>query len=166
VEEPIQEPSIPEPIEEPIQEPSIPEPIEEPIQESPIPEPVEEPIQESPIPEPVEEPIQKTPIPEPVKEPVQESSISTNKNLSKKDVIIANQFDTLLTNLNNLTGAEISSILNNVRDDITESRGYTGVLRPISLTISSLRFNSNILSGIEIDQIKNKIEFWREKLNL
>ena len=165
--EPVKEP-IPEPVEEPIQEPPIPEPVEAPVQEPPIPEPVETPVQEPPIPEPVEAPVQEPPIPEPVEEPVQESPISTtvNKNLSERDSIIANQFDTLLNNLNNSTGAEISAILNNVRDDITESRGYTGVLRPISLTISSLRFNSNILSKIEIDQIKNKIEFWRSKLNL
>ena len=86
--------------------------------------------------------------------------------MSARDTLIANQFDSLINNLNNLTGEKISSILNNVRDDITESRGYTGVLRPISLTISSLRFNSSQLSDIEKDQIKNKIGFWREKLNL
>ena len=145
------------------QEPRIPEPVKEPIPEPSIPEPVKEPIPEPSIPEPVKESIS-----EPVKEPIQESPISTtvNRNLSAKDSLIANQFDSLINNLNNLTGTEISSILNNVRDDITESRGYTGVLRPISLTISSLRFNSTILSKIEIDQIKNKIEFWREKLNL
>ena len=68
--------------------------------------------------------------------------------------------------INKLTGEEISTILNNIRDDITESRGYTGVLRPISLAISTLRFNSNTLSDIEINQIKNKIGFWRDKLNL
>ena len=163
VKEPIPEPSIPEPVKEPIPEPSIPEPVKEPIPEPSIPEPVKEPIPEPSIPEPVKESIS-----EPVKEPIQESPISTtvNRNLSAKDSLIANQFDSLINNLNNLTGTEISSILNNVRDDITESRGYTGVLRPISLTISSLRFNSTILSKIEIDQIKNKIEFWREKLNL
>ncbi|MCJ7651251.1 MAG: hypothetical protein MUP85_21800, partial [Candidatus Lokiarchaeota archaeon] len=63
-------------------------------QEPRIPEPVKEPIREPTIPEPVKEPVPEPTIPEPVKEPVQESPISTttNKNLSARDTLIANQF--------------------------------------------------------------------------
>lgn len=189
VKEQLQKPSIPEPLKEPVKKPSIPEPLKEPVEKPsdqipqiaiPLPsEPqvkpvaipeeilkLEQVISEPKVPsqpEPSQIPTLEKPIVEPIKKPISEGA---QKPILDKDSFLANQFDTLLNDIKKLTGEEIASKLNDIRNDITESRGYSGVLKPISLTMSTIRFNTNKLSDTEIKQLTHKINFWRKKLNL
>jgi hypothetical protein len=187
--EPVEKPSIPEPLKEPVEKPSIPEPLKEPVEKPsnqipqiaiPLPsEPqvtpvtipeeilkLEQVISEPKVPsqpEPSQIPTLEKSIVESIKKPISEGA---QKPILDKDSFLATQFDTLLNDIKKLTGEEIASKLNDIRNDITESRGYSGVLKPISLTMSTIRFNTNKLGDTEIKQLTHKIDFWRKKLNL
>jgi len=52
-----------------------------------------------------------------------------------------------------------------IKTIIIETRGYSGVLKPINLSISTLK-STGQLSETDIAQIKSKINFWRKKLNV
>ena len=152
--EPTPKPSI-----EPKPEPAISIPTEPEDESVIIPEEilkVEEEIQETkPVvkPEPIEKPILEKPKIE-AKEP----------ELAEGDPL-KNQFDYLLNNLNKMTGNEVSLNLEKIKNIITETRGYSGVLKPINLAISTLKSGGQ-LSESELSQLKSKITFWRRKLNV
>jgi len=55
--------------------------------------------------------------------------------------------------------------LEKIKTIIIETRGYSGVLKPINLSISTLQ-STGQLSETDISQIKSKINFWRRKLNV
>ncbi len=152
--EPTPKPSI-----EPKPEPAISIPTEPEDESVIIPEEVlkvEEEIQETkPVvkPEPIEKPILEKPKIE-AKEP----------ELAEGDPL-KNQFDYLLNNLNKMTGNEVSLNLEKIKNIVTETRGYSGVLKPINLAISTLKSGGQ-LSESELSQLKSKITFWRRKLNV
>ena len=79
---------------------------------------------------------------------------------------LSKMFDDLFNSINRLSGAEIASKLVQIKDDIENERGYSGVIAPINLAISSLKFNDDTLNSTELDQLKHKMNFWRKKLNV
>jgi hypothetical protein len=85
---------------------------------------------------------------------------------SSKASPLKEEFDTLLANIGKSTGQEIATILERIKNIITETRGYSGILQPLILTLSSLQSNPSLLSQTEISQLLNKVEFWRRKLNI
>ncbi|MFX1530453.1 MAG: hypothetical protein ACFFBC_05030 [Promethearchaeota archaeon] len=143
--------------------PSIPPPIKE------EPERITPPIPERPSviqQEPVKlEPITK--IETPVEPPTipQEPSMSTAA-IGSTDAFLSNQIDQLLNNLPNMTGEDIAAKLHNIQDDILERKGFSGVLRQIQMGITPLKSNSNLLNPTERQELINKINFWRSKLNI
>ncbi len=113
--------------------------------------------------ETIQKPTQEKPKLESVKKPVTEV---VKKPAPGKDSYLANQFDVILNEINNLTAKEISSKIDDLRNDITERRGYSGVLKPINQTIGTLKYNFNKLNENELKDLTEKINFWRKKLNL
>ncbi|MBD3256344.1 MAG: hypothetical protein GF383_14700 [Candidatus Lokiarchaeota archaeon] len=111
-------------------------------------------------PEP-QQPIKSEPKPQPVSQPQ-----SYGKELSGDKSVISESFNEILHNLEKFTGHEISTKLDNLKKRIEETIGYTGILKPMNLTINTLRFNKNRLDPTYITQLRNKIEFWLNKLNL
>jgi ElaB/YqjD/DUF883 family membrane-anchored ribosome-binding protein len=78
---------------------------------------------------------------------------------------LTKEFDFLLNNLNNMSGNEVSINLEKIKAIITETRGYSGVLQPLNLAISTNK-GSGALGSTEISQLESKITFWRRKLNV
>jgi hypothetical protein len=112
--------------------------------------------------EPIKESVLKTPKEE-IKE-VPKSEKAEKLSLGDADQL-TKEFDYLLNNLNQMTGNEVSINLEKIKAVITETRGYSGVLKPMNLAISTNK-GSGALSNTEISQLENKITFWRRKLNV
>jgi len=161
-------PEVLKPLETPRPQPTISKPTEKEIESVAIPEQVikpEEKLQET---KPVVEtkPTEKSIIEEPkieFREPPVSESVEKPE-LTEGDPL-KNEIDSLLSDINNMTGNEVSLNLEKLKTIITETRGYSGVIKPINLSISTLQ-SSGQLSETEISQIKSKINFWRRKLNV
>ena len=147
--------------------PSIPAPItKEPERMTPtVPERPsviqQEPIKLEPIAK-IETPIE-APIERPIIEP--EPSMSTAA-IGSTDAYLSSQIDKLINNLPNMTGYEIASDLQNIQDDILERKGFSAVLRQIRMGITPLKSNPNLLNPSERQDLINKINFWRSKLDI
>ncbi len=147
--------------------PSIPAPISrEPEKITPTVPERPSAIQQEPI---KLEPITKieTPIEAPIEPPIIEPgpSMSTAA-IGSTDAYLSSQIDKLINNLPNMTGYDIASELQNIQDDILERKGFSAVLRQIRMGITPLKSNPNLLNPSERQELINKINFWRSKLNI
>jgi sugar-specific transcriptional regulator TrmB len=86
--------------------------------------------------------------------------------IGSTDAYLSTQIDNLLNNLPNMTGYDIAAQLQSLQDDILERKGFSGVLRQIRMGITPLKSNPNILNPTERQELINKINFWRGKLNI
>lgn len=165
-------PVPPKPAERPKEPEKPPEPIEKPSSPEIKPSMTLKPVSESEVSKETPEiskpsPAQKLSPVEPYSELKEtEPSEPAKKIVTEGDESLEVQFNDLVNNLNKLTGKEIANTLDDIRNIITETRGYSGVLKPINLTITTLKFNTELLSEAEISQIQSKIDFWRKKLNV
>jgi hypothetical protein len=122
------------------------------------------PITEKPtIPPKTYEPPQiSTPPPEPVKtvpdiKPV--APVSTDGYLSL-------EFDKILGKIDTLSGEHIALLLEKLQDEILERKGFSAVLRQIRMSTTEIKKKMDLLNNTEKDELRNKISFWRSKLNL
>jgi len=116
-------------------------------------------------PEPVVQEV-KTPKVKKVKIPEGISPAVTTRPKPGQATTLSKMFDDLFNFVDSLRGSDIASKLIQVKDMIEDERGYSGVIAPINLAISSLKFNDDSLNATELDQLKNKMNFWRKKLNV
>ena len=65
-----------------------------------------------------------------------------------------------------MAGFETSRALTNFKNKYAEKHGYSGVLKQIDLTITQLSANPAHLSLSEVQEIKNKMNFWKKKLHI
>ena len=79
---------------------------------------------------------------------------------------VSELFDAVLNNLDKKLSSEISDDLEYLRARITEDIGYVSILNPMSITIATLRSVPNLLSSMEIEDVRKKINFWRKKINI
>ncbi|NVM16779.1 MAG: hypothetical protein HWN80_03625 [Candidatus Lokiarchaeota archaeon] len=79
---------------------------------------------------------------------------------------ISELFDAVINNLDKKLSSEISDDLEYLRARITEDIGYASILNPMSITIATLRSVPNLLSSMEIEDIRKKVNFWRKKINI
>ncbi len=79
---------------------------------------------------------------------------------------VSELFDAVINNLDKKLSSEISDDLEYLRARITEDIGYASILNPMSITIATLRSVPNLLSSMEIGDIRKKINFWRKKINI
>ncbi|MGV9203921.1 MAG: hypothetical protein ACOC44_07845, partial [Promethearchaeia archaeon] len=134
-------------------------PMPTPKEEEPLPEP-------KPTPSPTKEP-SPTPTPQ-TPEPQTETELSKTEFTSDMDIntYLGNEFDRIFNNLGNMTGIEISQNLTQLRNEITEHKGYSSVLKQIQLSSNMYKTNANQLSDAELEQLRNKMNFWKQKLSL
>ena len=116
----------------------------------------------------VEEKIVKEPSPKVEKVIIPESTISDVSAISAKlaGASLKEQFDTLMNSIDKIKGSEIASRLELIKNNVENERGYSGVLAPMNIAIASLKFEEYELNSIELEQLTNKINFWRKKLNV
>ncbi|MFW9899542.1 MAG: hypothetical protein ACFFDO_09825, partial [Candidatus Thorarchaeota archaeon] len=79
---------------------------------------------------------------------------------------LTEQFDALLKTVDKITGAKIASKLEVIKNNIESQKGYSVVLTPINLAIATYKYEDNILSSEEIEELNTKLNFWRNKLNI
>jgi len=77
---------------------------------------------------------------------------------------INTSFNTLLQNLNNLTGEEFADELEDIADLILEKRGFSVTLHDLRRTINDYKNQRTPLKGEEKNNIFESIETWKQKL--
>jgi hypothetical protein len=136
------------------------------IQETPPPKLAQQPVKiaEEPLKEHVKlKPIVQIPkvIAPPEKEvPVPKTTPSGEKSLLTK------QFDLIFDNVDSLMGIELSSALEKFQSEYIKETGYNSVLKNIHNTSTTLRNKTYVLSQPEKEDLRMKMNFWRQKLNI
>jgi hypothetical protein len=92
--------------------------------------------------------------------------IQTTGPAARMEGSVSELFDAVLNNLDKKLSSEISDDLEYLRARITEDIGYVSILNPMSITIATLRSVPNLLSSMEIEDVRKKINFWRKKINI
>ncbi|MFX1388470.1 MAG: hypothetical protein ACFE9Z_00225 [Promethearchaeota archaeon] len=120
----------------------------------------EEPLKEEPL---KEQPFVTTPaITIPPEEEPEVKEISE----TPKPVGLSNQFDSVINNLDNMTGTEISLALERFQNEYVKLQGYNSVLKNVHNISTELKSNPEKLSRPEKDELKLSMKIWRQKLNL
>ncbi|MFO8019228.1 MAG: hypothetical protein R6U96_11370 [Promethearchaeia archaeon] len=155
-----------------------PETTNKPVSSSSLPEPGSGPAQapkseeELPEPKPASTSTStKETAPEPSpesSEPQADAVIEKTEFTSDMDIntYLSNEFERILNNLGSMTGIEISKNLTQLQNEITEHKGYSSVLKQIKLSSNTQKTNPNKLSDAELQQLQNKMKFWKQKLHL
>lgn len=98
--------------------------------------------------------------------------VEAPKIVEKKEVAIktidelAKFFDFVTKQVDRINGKQAASFLLKICDYIEYIKGYTGVIDNIKRSCGTFSGNSNQLTDNEKDDLYNKIEFWRQKLDI
>ncbi|MFX1234174.1 MAG: hypothetical protein ACFFBY_06385, partial [Promethearchaeota archaeon] len=95
-----------------------------------------------------------------LEEPQKEVPITGAKSLLSK------QFDLIRDGLETMTGLELSKALEKFQTEYINKEGYNSVLKNINNTSNDIRGKTYVLSQSEKDDLKMKMQFWKQKLNL
>ncbi len=80
--------------------------------------------------------------------------------------LLTKQFDLIFDNVESLMGIELSSALEKFQSEYIKESGYNSVLKNIHNTSTTLRNKTYVLSQPEKEDLRQKMNFWRQKLNL
>ena len=95
--------------------------------------------------------------------PPQESVISEKPGVES---LLAKQFNLIFENIDSLMGTELSSALEKFQSEFIKDKGYNSILKNIHNTSTTLKSKTYVLSQPERDDLKQKMTFWRTKLDL
>ena len=109
--------------------------------------------------------------PSPKAESIEEPEIKSVHELpeeegGKKEMSLRDEFSKLDSQIKELTAVELSSELSKLKDIILEQKGYSSVLKQINLSISMYKNVGGRLNEAEIEELENKIRFWKSKLGI
>ena len=79
------------------------------------------------------------------------------------DSDLGGQLDTLISNIGSMNAGDVARALQQFNDAYSEQKGYSAVLKQITLTANQLINNPGSLNR---GQLTNKINFWRKKLHV
>jgi len=85
---------------------------------------------------------------------------------TKEKSLLSKQFDLIFEGLDKMTGLEISKALEKFQTEYINKEGYTSVLKNINNTSKDIRGKTYVLSQPEKEDLKMKMQFWKQKLNL
>lgn len=80
--------------------------------------------------------------------------------------LLTKQFDLIFDNVDSLMGIELSSALEKFQSEYIKETGYNSVLKNIHNTSTTLRNKTYVLSQPEKEDLRMKMNFWRQKLNI
>jgi hypothetical protein len=83
-----------------------------------------------------------------------------------KESLLTKQFNLIFDSVDSMIGLEISSALEKFQSEYIKEQGYNSVLKNMHNTSTSLKSKTYILSQPEKEDLKMKMNFWRQKLNL
>ena len=90
----------------------------------------------------------------------------TTKRAADGESLLTKQFNLIFENVDNLMGLEISSALEKFQSEYIKEKGYNSVLKNIHNTSSTLKSKTYVLSQPEKDDLNQKMNFWRTKLDI
>ena len=96
--------------------------------------------------------------------PLQESAPTEKPAVGES--LLSKQFNLIFENLDSLMGLELSSALEKFQSEYIKEKGYNSVLKNIHNTSATLKSKKYVLSQPEKDDLKQKMNFWRTKLEL
>jgi hypothetical protein len=79
---------------------------------------------------------------------------------------LSKQFNLIMDGIETLTGLEISTALEKFQSEYVNKAGYNSVLKNIHNTSINLRSKTYVLSQPEKEDLKMKLNFWKQKLDL
>jgi len=85
---------------------------------------------------------------------------------SEEVSLLSKQFDLIFDNIDSLMGIEISSALEKLQSEYIKEKGYNSVLKNMHNTSTVLKSKTYVLSLPEKEDLRMKMSFWRQKLNL
>jgi hypothetical protein len=103
-------------------------------------------------------------IPKVMTPPLQESAPTEKPAVGES--LLSKQFNLIFENLDSLMGLELSSALEKFQSEYIKEKGYNSVLKNIHNTSATLKSKKYVLSQPEKDDLKQKMNFWRTKLEL
>lgn len=80
--------------------------------------------------------------------------------------LLTKQFDLIFENVDSLMGIELSSALEKFQSEYIKVSGYNSVLKNIHNTSTTLRNKTYVLSQSEKEDLRMKMNFWKNKLSL
>ena len=80
--------------------------------------------------------------------------------------LLTKQFNLIFDSVESLMGLELSSTLEKFQSEYIKEKGYNSVLKNIHNTSAILKSKTYVLSQPEKDDLKQKMNFWRTKLDL
>ncbi|MBY9012905.1 MAG: hypothetical protein KGD70_11070 [Candidatus Lokiarchaeota archaeon] len=83
-----------------------------------------------------------------------------------KESLLTKQFNLIFDSVDSMMGLELSSALEKFQSEYIKEQGYNSVLKNMHNTSASLKSKTYVLSQPEKEDIKMKMNFWRQKLNL
>jgi len=96
---------------------------------------------------------------------VPQESVTTKKP-GVGESLLAKQFNLIFDSVDSLMGLELSSTLEKFQSEYIKEKGYNSVLKNIHNTSTTLKNKTYVLSQPEKDDLKQKMTFWRTKLDL
>ena len=136
------------------------------VQETPLPKSAQQPVKVAE--EPLKEHVKLKPIvqiPKVIAPPEKEVSIPKTTPSGEKS-LLTKQFDLIFDNVDSLMGIELSSALEKFQSEYIKETGYNSVLKNIHNTSTTLRSKTYVLSQPEKEDLRQKMNFWRQKLNI
>jgi hypothetical protein len=96
---------------------------------------------------------------------VPQESVTTKKP-AVGESLLTKQFNLIFDSVDSLMGLELSSTLEKFQSEYIKEKGYNSVLKNIHNTSTTLKSKTYVLSQPEKDDLKQKMTFWRTKLDL
>ncbi len=90
----------------------------------------------------------------------------TTKKAAAGVSLLTKQFNLIFDSVESLMGLELSSTLEKFQSEYIKEKGYNSVLKNIHNTSATLKSKTYVLSQPEKDDLKQKMNFWRTKLDL
>ncbi|MFX1494177.1 MAG: hypothetical protein ACFFBZ_07845, partial [Promethearchaeota archaeon] len=80
--------------------------------------------------------------------------------------LLSKQFNLVFEGLDKMTGLEISKALEKFQTEYINKEGYNSILKNINNTSNELKPKTYVLSQPEKEDLRMKMQFWKQKLNL
>lgn len=94
-----------------------------------------------------------------------QESVTTEKP-SIEESLLEKQLNLIFESIDSLMGLELSSALEKFQSEYIKDKGYNSVLKNIHNTSATLKSKTYVLSQPEKDDLKQKMNFWKTKLDL
>ncbi|MHA2289857.1 MAG: hypothetical protein ACXABG_13820, partial [Promethearchaeota archaeon] len=113
----------------------------------------------------------ETPAPQPkevakVKSGVERPKVTEEPLPSGGESLLTKQFNLIFDGVDTLMGLELSSALEKFQSEYIKEQGYNSVLKNMHNTSTALKSKTYVLSQPEREDLKMKMNFWKQKLNL